>query len=167
MEVIRQRGNTIRTITRNVIWLPLAVQFIRQTICTFASCSRIVYPCIYHSRCLCCFSKFTFAFASFFIFYLAWNAECVCVQNVCVRQLVEINLYTYIFVVCLMNVNADEQHPAHALITMKLENFQDNLGHGILYIVLSSHLQCNASTFGSSTWTSRWTFHQIWLETID
>lgn len=45
-----------------------------------------------------------------------------------------------------MNVNADEQHHTHThtliLITMKLENFQDNLERGIWYIALSSDLQC-------------------------
>lgn len=37
-----------------------------------------------------------------------------------------------------MNVNADERH-THTLIIMKLENFQKNLEHGILYIVFCRH----------------------------
>lgn len=47
-----------------------------------------------------------------------------------------------------MNVNADEQRHTnthtHSLIpiAMKLENFQDNLEHGIWYIALSPDLQC-------------------------
>lgn len=62
--------------------------------------------------CVVFLKNFQIYFRICVILHFLFGTECwmwVCAQNVCVFQLVEINLYTYIFVVCLMNVNADEQ----------------------------------------------------------